>query len=631
MASINSLSGVSAKTGIGGLVSGMDIDELVRSLSNTSREKIIKQQRSIQKLEWKQTAYRSVTKALAEFQKSYLDILSPTNFRSAAFFNTVKKVTSSSDAISVSASGSANEGNITINSIEQLATSQTIKSATSVSKSLSGTLPTAAEDITALVDSLSGKSILLTLDGKAKTVSFDSTFIANANADGLTSALQTAVDRAFGVNNPTDRIIEIAGSVGEFSITATGSEIKVNNIGEDTETLGKLGLIHGQSNKLSTNSTLTDVSLSKTLVAGASDTYKFSINAVAFEFAKSDSLSTVMNKINSSEAGVSVTYSSITDSFSMIAKNSGIGDNIVISETAGNGNLMEALGLTGTDAAVTQGKNALLTVNGQAISRSSNSVSIDGMNIELLKKTETGDAPITVTTKEDASALLDPIKKFVTDYNTMIDLINGLTKESDFPKFHPLSDDEKAEMKDAQIEKWEEKAKSGLLRGDSLLRSIASKLQMTMMSVAEQGGISLYNMGITSAGYQENGKLKIDEGKLTAALKTNSFEIKNLFTGENGLATKMNTVITDAVKTSGVQGTRGSLVEMAGVDATTSASQNNIAKTIAGTNKQIIELQARLTKEESRLWGKFSAMESALQRMNNQSSMVSQFYSGNNA
>ncbi|MDD4121419.1 MAG: flagellar cap protein FliD N-terminal domain-containing protein [Eubacteriales bacterium] len=126
MVSVNSSTSASttslltAKTGIGGLVSGMDIDELVESLSSSSRQKILKQQQNVQKLEWKQTAYRSVTTALKEFQGKYLDVLSKTNFRSESFFNTLNAV-SSSDKIKVDAASGASAGSITINSVTKLA------------------------------------------------------------------------------------------------------------------------------------------------------------------------------------------------------------------------------------------------------------------------------------------------------------------------------------------------------------------------------------------------------------------------------------------------------------------------------------------------------------------------------
>jgi flagellar hook-associated protein 2 len=184
MTTINSLTSLTAKTGIGGLVSGMDIDELVQGLTAASRQKILKQQQTVQKLQWKQQAYRSVIKALSEFQSSYLDVLSPTNFRSASFFNTVK-ATSSSSAVSVITTPSATAGTITINSIRQLATSQKITGTQPASKALSGTLQSETPGtltetgIANLASSLAGKSISLNLDGKVRVVTFDSEIFEN--------------------------------------------------------------------------------------------------------------------------------------------------------------------------------------------------------------------------------------------------------------------------------------------------------------------------------------------------------------------------------------------------------------------------------------------------------------------
>ena len=617
MTTISSLSSITAKTGIGGLVSGMDIDDLVKSLTATSRQKILLQQQKVQKLEWKQTAYRSVTTALSEFQSSYLDVLSSTNFRSTSFFNTVK-ATSSSPEVSVASTSSASAGTITINSISQLATSQRISNNEPASKALTGTL---GSDLLA---SIADKSISVTLDGKVKTLTFDSTFIDNANVYGLEQAFQAAVDMAFGGSNPEDRIIQASVVGDELTLAAEGSQITVRAVGDDTETLNKLGFTNGQSNKLSLSSPLNLASFAVD-VNEETDTFKFSINSVDFEFDKEESLSTIMNKINASKADVTLSYSSITDSFTMVAKNTGTGENINIQET--DGNLMTALGLTPeSGATVVYGKNALLTVNGKEIIRSSNDINIDGVNIKLLQTTEAGAKPITISLDEDSSSLIDPIKKFVEDYNTMIDLINSLTKESVFSGFPPLSDEQRDDMSETEIEKWEEKAKSGLLRGDSILRGIASKLQTVMMGSAKSGGISLYDMGITSAGYQENGKLKIDESKLTEALKTKGSEISELFTSpERGLSNKINDVINTAIKKSGVKNQRGSLVDMAGIESSTSATENNISDTIKRTNKLITSLQARLVAEEQRQWRKFTAMETALQRMNEQSAILTQF------
>lgn len=624
--SIGSVNTLSAKTGIGGLVSGMDIDELVFNMTATSRSKITKQQQKIQKLEWKQTAYRSTAKALKEFQSKYLDVLSPTNFRSSGFFNTVK-ASSSSAAVSVSSTSSSVEGTVIIDSIAQLATKQTARSSVPATKAFSGTLSTT--DMTALMADISGQTIGLQLDGSLKTITFDSAFADSLGSEpteaDFAAALQTAVDNAFSIKDVNDRVIDVSVHEGVLSFTAVGSQLSVKAIGGDEEILSNLGLVAEQSNFLSSSKSVKDLGFATALEP--LDTFKFTINSVAFEFSADDSLSTIMNRVNSSDANVTLSYSSISDKFTLTSNTTGIGENILIEETEGN--LMSAFGLTAdAGAEMEYGKNAVLYYNGTKIIRSSNRFQIDGIDIELMSTTEIGADPINITMKSDSGALVEPIKQFVEDYNAMIDLINGLVKEKVYTDYPPLTDEQKEEMTDTQIKNWEEKAKSGLLRGDQALISIASKLHTAIISPIEASGISLNELGITSAGYTENGKLKIDEVKLNKALAEKPFEIRELFASDDGIGTKVNNIITDAIRTTGPKGTRGTLTEIAGIDLTTSDTENNITDTISRTNKTIDSLTTRLTKEETRLWRQFTTMETVLQQLNTQSSIIAQFYTG---
>jgi flagellar hook-associated protein 2 len=607
---------LTAKTGIGGLVSGLDIDSLVEQMTSTSRSKIAKQQQTLQRLDWKQTAYRSVTSKLKEFQNKYFDVLSSTNLRSTSMFNTIK-ASSSSDAVTVASTGSASEGNITINSITQLASAETIKSKNTVSKALTST-KTVQEIIAGLA---AGESISLNLDGKVKTISFDDTFISGDPAT-FGDRLQTLVDNAFGVT-AANRVITVnaAGdpNTAHLNFSATGSRLTLNYVGVGSATLTDMGFTSGQSNKLATSSKLSELSLATSLTETS---YNFSINGESFSFSNTDTLSTVMQKINSSNAGVTISYSSITDRFTMTADESGAGENIAITQSGGN--LLTALGLSNSTVAdITPGQNAILSVNNVLITRSSNTFEIDGANVTLKAESTT---PVTLTMTGDATSLTDTIKKFVEDYNTMIDYVNGLVKEDVDSDYQPLTDDQKEEMSETEITTWEKKAKSGILRNDTTIKSISSKLHsfVTGLSV---NGTSLNTLGISSAGYGENGKLKIDETKLKEALKTKGSEIKELFTSENGISNKLNDVITGATKTTGVKGSRGTLIELAGFDSTTSATQNSIYDQMKKITKNITSLQGKLEDEETRLWNKFTAMETAINNLNSQSSVLSSFSS----
>lgn len=621
---------LTAKTGIGGLVSGMNTDELVQGLTLATRTKIAQQGQDIESLGWKQTAYRTVSKALNEFQSKYLDVLSKTNMRSTSFYNTVK-ATSPSTKISVTAASTGNEGSISIGAITQLATSQTIKGTVAATSPLEGKIASTTSgtlisgDVTTLLNNIEGKSIKLTLNGKVKTITFDNTFMTSAKADltsaGLKNALKGVVDKAFGENT-----VGVSVTGDQLSFTAEGSQLTVNALNNDTATLGYLGLTDGESNKLNTNKSLGDLPFEKSLVT-TDDTFKLTINSVAFEFNKTDTLSTVMSKINSSDAGVTMGYSSITDKFTMTANSSGTGENIVVSQEQGN--LLDSMGLTsGTGAVDTKGQNAKLTVNDVEISRSSNDIEVDGVKISLLATTAT-DEKLSITMKSDSSALLEPIKSFVADYNTMINMVNGLVNEEADPDYKPLTDTQKSTMSQTQIEAWETKAKVGLLSQDPLLRGIASQMQTMMYGSAVKGGISLYDMGITSAGYSANGKLVIDEAKLKTSLETQSSAVKELFTTtDTGLASNLNNIIINATKTTGVKGSRGTLVEMAGYASTMSDTENNITANIDRDKKTKTTLETRLKDEETRLWAKFTAMETALSSLNSQSAMLTQFSTG---
>lgn len=623
----SNLTSLSAKTGIAGLVSGLDTESIVQSMTLATRNKIAKQEASVTKLQWKQSSYRTVTKALKEFQSKYLDILASGSLRRSSTYSTVAASTTSS-AVSVSATSGATAGNITIDNITQLATNQKITTgAASVSKSLTGET---AADVTALLADIDGsgvsKSFKLTLDGQVKTITMDAAFVTKANGgENFQAALQEKITAAFGEKSAGVPMVNVtlASDKLSFSTATSGSKLTVNALNSDTETLDFLGLKDGQTDKLNVGTALKDLPFANTLATDGGK-IKFTINSVDFTFEETDSLSTVMSRVNSSTAGVTLEYSSISDKFTMTSKTSGVGDNIDISETGSN--LMTLFGMTGANSVEAAGQNAILEVNGQQITRTSNSIEIDGVKVELLAESTNS---INISKKSDTTALKDTIKNFVTDYNNMITMMNGLVKETKDANFQPLTKEQKAEMSETEIKDWEAKAKTGILSGDAILKSITSKMQTMMYGSAVEGGIGLYSIGITSAGYTENGKLVIDEEKLNAALETKGVEIQELFSKETtGLASQLNSVIDGAAKSTGVKGSRGTLVEMAGYESTTSDTENSITTSIKKMNETIARLKEMLKSEETRYWSKFTALESAMANLNVQSSMLTSFSAG---
>ncbi|MDR1573982.1 MAG: flagellar filament capping protein FliD, partial [Clostridiales Family XIII bacterium] len=215
------------------------------------------------------------------------------------------------------------------------------------------------------------------------------------------------------------------------------------------------------------------------------------------------------------------------------------------------------------------------------------------------------------------------------DYNALVDLLYGVTNEERYSDYEPLTEEERAAMSESQIKAWEDKAKSGLLRSDSTVSKIFSSMRESFLSSVD--GFSLFNLGITygtaTDSWKSNGKLTIsDETKLKSVLEANSDQVRNFFTNASkGAITKLDKAIDDAVRTTGGQGHRGSLIEMAGLPSTMSETENTIYTQMVTHTKRINALKDQLEKEESRLWAQFTAMEEALAKINEQSSILSQY------
>lgn len=626
--STSTVSPLIGKSGVGGLVSGLDTDDLVLNMTAGTTAKVTKEEQNLQQLEWKQDAYRSVSKTFKEFQSKYMDVLSPTDFRKASLFNTTVANTASSK-ITASATSAAGSGKITINEISQLATNQKVTSGQGVSTPLGGALDLdgSGSEYQNLASSLEGSSLLLTIDGQTKTLSFDAAFASGVtDADSFKAAMQGKVDEVFGKRNETEPLIKVdLDPTGKnISFSAEGSQLTAMALNSATEVLDKIGLAHGQTDKMSLAAKLENQPNKEAL---SGDSFKFKINDVDFSFSKSDSLATVMNRINGSSAGVNLSYSAIEDKFSMTATTSGASNNINVSQQVGN--LLDVFGLTESAGATNvAGQNAILKVNGTEIVRTSNAFEVEGVSVKLVETTDVGEA-IEINLNQDVSSLSEMVTTFVEDYNNMITTINKMTKEEKNSKFPPLTEAQKDDMTEKQIEKWEEKAKSGLLQNDNLIRGITSSMQSLMYSSAVPGGLTLFSLGIESAGYGENGKLKIDTDKLEAGLKNNPGGVQELFANaETGLANKMNTIINNATKTSGARGSRGSLIEVAGYDDTMSSTENTINDKMKLSNENIVKLKEMLKNEQTRLWSKFTALETTMQRLNMQSAMIMDFGGG---
>ncbi len=177
-------------------------------------------------------------------------------------------------------------------------------------------------------------------------------------------------------------------------------------------------------------------------------------------------------------------------------------------------------------------------------------------------------------------------------------------------------------MSDREIELWEERAKSGLLKGDSILSNGLSSMRMAFYSNVDTDGPfkHLAEIGIkTTANYMDGGKLEINEAKLKEALAQDSEAVYKLFSNDvegssRGIINRLEDAIDNTMKRIETKAGRG----------TQTLQQYSLGRQLKDLNDQIDRFQDKLVTVEDRYWRQFTAMEVAIQKMNSQMSYLMQ-------
>ncbi len=423
-----------------------------------------------------------------------------------------------------------------------------------------------------------------------------------------------------------------------------GSEITV---ADSTESIvNDLGFKSGDLNIVNFNTTLRDLNLDIPIVFNGGKA-EFEINGVSFSFDETDTLQYVMNEVNTSSAGVTFRYSSLSDTFTLQSENEGAINDISLNDLNGTNLLSGVLKLTQEQAAT----DAQFTLDGVTTTRSSNIFTIDGIEYTLNSDYDPtgteGLADIELNINADPDEVIDKIKDFVAKYNEVISTINDKISEERYFDYKPLTEAQKDEMSETEIERWEEKAKSGILRSDSMLQSITSDMRRALYDTVEGVGLNLYDIGIkTSSFYQDKGKLVIDEEKLKSALTDNLSEIAQLFTkesdirysdssnrsqrySEQGLAHRLHDIIEDNIRiTRDSDGYKGSLLEKAGIEGDVTEFNNILSEELKDYDDRINDLLKDLADKEDYYYLMFARMEQSISQMNSQSSWLMQQMGG---
>jgi flagellar hook-associated protein 2 len=585
---------------ISGINSGLDIDKMVSDLMKAERMPQDKLKQKKTTLTWTTELYREINAKLASFKNIVSDMRLSGDWK----LNTASS--SNSNAVTVSADATASAINHSI-IIHNLASGATVSSSAGISKNelIAPKAPTST--ITAGVND----QFTVNLGGTNKTITLNS---GTYTASELVTEIQNQLDNAFGNNK-----IQVSLNAGKFEFQSVGTpgnepQLILSAVPNNTG-LTALGLTDGQSNKL--NPKLSFASIASQF--GTALTYgDFILNGVTITYSSSDSLKSIMDKVNNSNAGVTMSYDEVADRIVFATKGTGSTAKIDL-QNGSTGNFLSAFQLS---AGTKTGTDAKVTIDGVTSYRSSNTFTTGGVTYTL-KDVSTD--PVTVQVSADVDKIVDKIKNFVTQYNDLVNLLNTRVKEIKYRDYAPLTDDQKKGMSSDEIKLWEDKAKSGLLHNDDILKSTINDLRLlTSTSVASSSSAynALYKMGISTMPYnasapQDSGKLVIDEAELRKALSADPSGVIAAFSNQpDGIAQQMYTRLDKSISEISKKAGSANLA----VDNVTTTIGNQIHD----LDVKIAAYDVRLAKREDYYYQMFSKMDAAVGNSNAQLSWLYQ-------
>lgn len=351
-----------------------------------------------------------------------------------------------------------------------------------------------------------------------------------------------------------------------------------------------------------------------------------------------DTIDSLIAKINSSTNGeAKASYSEMTGGFTIESTKTGSDSGFEIVDT--NGNASTSLSFLqlktksyelNTDGTLKSentiefkgnavGSDSIIEVKSKdnsfskIINEKTNSFTIDAVKYDI-HTTGTTD----ITSKQDVKPVVDNMKLFVEDYNKIMDKVYNLLTEKKKADYPPLTEAQKEDMSEEEIERWEKKAKEGILRNDSEMRKFMDDMQKSIfgdkMSV-------LNEMGLTSHDdYNKKGQIALDEKKFIKALENNSDKVYQTFAKDDSSVLElMKSTIKDYTG-----GSSSIFARKAGLEKTASAVNNFYSEQLKRQEETIKKIQRKMNERESQLYKQFANLESSMNKLNSQMSYFSQ-------
>ena len=460
----------------------------------------------------------------------------------------------------------------------------------------------------------------------------------------LSDAVTATANANAGVMSHTVEVTQAASNA--YLMTTSGQKVARTNTAAPTSVALKDIAFAGGT--MPAGMTSTDTALSFKLSNGTGTTeIKFTAEEV---FTKNPTLNDLATRINNarfigsdgkkSALNITASYDAVSDAFSIVNTQSGTNNKVSLSMDTGassatyttallnnlklgqvsGGTISAPLSFTisGTTAKLeAAGTNASVKVDGRTYTNlQDNKLQVNGVTYTFKKATPVG-TPAQVTIAQDQEKLVENVKKFVEDYNKLLDDLHGRYNNNKYPDYGVLTKEQEAGMSREQVDKWNERAKSGLLYRDGYLRSIISDMRDAVTNrVGSAPGRynNLAAIGITSK--DQSGHLKLDENKLRTAIAAEPDAVNQIFShtddddnyGDNGVATRLAERLGKRME---------SLKSHAGITADKS-DRSELGKLIENYEKQMSDFKQLMSSFENQLYKKYNAMEEAISKLSSQ-------------
>ena len=594
---------------ITGMASGMDIDKMVSDLMKAERIPQDKLRQKKDLLSFQTSLYREVNTKMAALRSTLNDI------RYSSTMTGFKGTSSNSD-VSVTSNSAIAASSHTVE-VQGLAASAVVTGNSGVTNfGLAG-----SNYLPAAIDSTNNKFVL-TVDNSAKYITLPDGTYDDAQ---MKAELQKQIDMTFGSGKVT---VDNTGGKLSFTPITKGGYTPQVIVNEGNGAMNALGFSEGQSYRINLNQSLSDLAASGKMntaivIPGQFQVTGDSGSPVMINYDGTDSIQSIMNKVNSSSANMTMSYDANNDQFVFKSRKTGAAAEVTVSDNTGN-----FLSAIKVGNATQNGTDAAYTLDGASQTNATNTITTADGSVVTFNKITT--APVTISVASDPSAVVDKIKKFIASYNDMIDLVNTRLSEQTQRGFDPLTDEQKQDMKDSDIANWETKVKTGLLNKSPILKEIKTSLR-ELFSKDVAGIDDAYNtlseVGITTVPYvvgvpRDAGKLQLDESKLLDAISKNPDAVNKLFTNNPGYESQEGIAVTMYKK---VDTMLSALMKQAGrVDGREDDITTSIGNQISTLQFKIKDFDDLLSKKEDNYYKRFSIMEQAVAKGNAQLSWLSQ-------